>query len=79
MKKLIDMQYTLTFGRFKGCTIQAMLDVKNYECVNYLLWLQRELKFKYTEEVQEELRWQDLYVPKHSYNKYAYWDYAFNS
>lgn len=76
MKKLIDMQYTLKFGRFKGCTIQAMLDERDHECVNYLLWLQRELKFEYTQEVQEELRWQDEYVPKHSYNKYSYWGYT---
>jgi len=75
MTALINMQYTLKFGKYKGCTIQAMLDDRNHECIHYLLWLQQELKFQYTQEVQEELIWQNHNVPKYNYNKYTYWEY----
>jgi hypothetical protein len=76
-KTIMSMNSTLKFGRYKGSTIQQMLDERDHECVHYLLWLQSELNITYTPEVQKELLWQDQYVPKQSYNKHTYWGYTY--
>ena len=77
-KGLVGMQSVLKFGRYKGHSIEQMLDERDHECVHYLMWLARELKVEYTEEVQTELSWQNAYVPKQSYNKAKYWGYTYS-
>lgn len=76
-KPILGMESSFKFGKFKGITIEKMLNERSHEYIHYLIWIKKEFDLLYTEEVQEELTWQNYNVPKFNYNKAKYWGYTF--